>query len=227
MNRPEVYCIRPSYETFHRQIAKALLVGTGQNTEYKNGKFSGFQKELDDVIKEFGETNIFMSVGISMLVTSFEVYLKSTFLCLLESNPDCRKDIISIHCKEVADDSSTKDIVLSNRQKFNFQNLKYTNKNFKKVFDVDLKEVLDNEKRTRGFKHPVDEIEELIAKQGLYSYLVNKEHGGLILRHKIIHQSYTSKDAKAIFLMMYEVFKYFSTSLVENMYQVNFDEIPR
>lgn len=227
MKNPHVSCIRPAYEKFQRHIAKAFLVGTGQNTEYKSSRFLGFQKELDEVVRKHGERNIFMSVGIGMLISAFEVYLRDSFLCLIEANPDYRSKIIDILGDEAGDDISGVELITSNRHKFNFQNLKYTNRNFKKVFDLDLKHILDNERRERGFSHPDKEVEELINKRGVYDYLIDPKQGGLILRHKIIHQSHTSSEAKSIFLMIYEILKYFSTSLVEEIYNVNFDEIPK
>lgn len=227
MNTPDVSHIRSAYEEFQRQIAKALLVATGENTEYKSGRFSVFQKEIDEVVQEHGERNIFMSVGIGMLISSLEVFLKAIFLCLVKANPDCRSRIVDIIGNEANDEIPLEELVNSNRHRFNFQNLKYTNKNFKRVFELDIKKVLDDEKREREFCHPDEDVEELIKQQGVYDFLVEPNYGGLILRHKIIHQSYTSEDAKSIFLMLYEIHKYFSTSLVEEIYDVNFDEIPK
>lgn len=227
MNTPNVSCIRPAYEEFHRQIAKAFLVATGENTEYKSGRFSNFQKEIDEIIQEYGERNIFMSVGISMLISSLEVYLKAIFLCLAKANLDSRSRILDIIGNEVDANIPLETLVTSNRNKFNFQNLKYTSKNFKRVFELDLKQVFDNEKRERGFHHPDADVEKFIEQRGVYDYLIEPNYGGLILRHKVIHQSYTPEEAKSIFLMLYEIHKYFSTSLVEEIYDVNFDEIPK
>jgi len=224
--------MRKIYEEFHLNAAKSLIVSTGRNTQYRTEKWRNIRAELLQVADKCGEGNIFMSQGINMLVSALENYLKGIFILIAENNPVIELKIRNFINKKTRQDDRKdygsmpmNDLIDEKRILFNFQNLEYANKHYKRFLNISIEEVFKNEKRVKGFLHPDREEQLRIRKVGYFEYLKNRNEGVWALRHKITHSCDVPEDAKAIFLMLYETLKYFSTSLVEKIYGVDFDKI--
>ncbi len=224
--------MRKIYEEFHLNAAKSLIVATGCNTQYRTGKLRNIRAELLQVIHKYGEGNIFMSQGINMLVSALENYLKGVFILIAENNACVELRIRNFIKKKTRQDDRkdhgsmpVNDLINENRLLFNFQNLKYANNHYKELLNISIEEVFKNEKRVKGFFHPDREKQLRIEKVGYFEYLEDKNEGIWGLRHKISHSCVVPEVAKAIFLMLYETLKYFSTSLIEKIYGVDFDKI--
>jgi hypothetical protein len=224
--------MRKIYEEFHLNAAKSLIVATGRNTQYRTEKWRNIRAELLQVIYKYGEENIFMSQGINMLISALENYLKGVFILIAENNARIELKIRNfINRKTRQDDRKdygsmpANDFINENRLLFNFQNLEYVNKHYKRFLNISIEEVFKNEKRVKGFLHPDREKQLWIEKVGYFEYLKDKNEGIWGLRHKITHSCVVPEDAKDIFLMLYETLKYFSTSLIEKIYGVDFDKI--
>ena len=224
--------MRKIYEEFHLNAAKSLIVATGCNTQYRTGKLRNIRAELLQVIHKYGEENIFMSQGINMLISALENYLKGVFILIAENNARIESRIRNFVNKRTRRDDRrdygsipVNDLVNENRLLFNFQNLEYTNKHYKRFLSISIQEIFKNEKRVKGFLHHDREKQLWIEKVGYFKYLRNKNEGIWGLRHKITHSCDVPEDAKAIFLILYETLKYFSTSLIEKIYGVHFDKI--
>lgn len=224
--------IRKIYEEFHINAAKSLIVATGRNTQYRTEKSRNIRAELLQVVHKYGEDNIFMSQGINMLISALESYLKGVFILIAENNARIELRIRNFVNKKTRQDDRKNygsipinDLVNENRLLFNFQNLGYANKHYKRFLNISIEEIFKNEKRLKGFRHPDREKQLWIEKVGYFEYLRDKNEGILGLRHKITHSCDVPEDAKAIFLILYETLKYFSTSLIEKIYGVDFDRI--
>jgi len=224
--------MRKIYEEFHLNAAKSLIVATGRNTQYRTEKWRNIRTEILQAIDKYGEENIFMSQGINMLISALENYLKGVFILIAENNARIKLKIRDfINRKTRQDDKkdyesiSVDDLINENRLLFNFQNLGYANKHYKRFLNISIEEVFKNEKRVKGFLHPDREKQLWIEKVEYFEYLRTKNEGIWGLRHKITHSCHVPGDAKTIFLMLYETLKYFSTSLIEKISGVDFDKI--
>jgi len=224
--------MRKIYEEFHLNAAKSLIVATGRNTQYRTEKWRNIRAELLQVIYRCGEENIFMSQGINMLISTLENYLKGIFILIAENNARIELKIRNFTNRKTQQDDRkdygsmpVNDLINGNRLLFNFQNLEYANKHYKRFLNISIGEVFKNEKRVKGFLHPDRKKQLWIEKVGYFEYLRNKNEGIWRLRHKITHSCDVPEDAKAIFLMLYQTLKYFSTSLIEKIYGIDFDKI--
>jgi len=146
--------MRKIYEEFHLNAAKSLIVATGCNTQYRTGKLRNIRAELLQVIHKYGEGNIFMSQGINMLISALENYLKGVFILIAESNARIELRIRNFINKKTRQDDRkdygsmpVNDLINENRLLFNFQNLEYTNKHYKRFLSISIQEIFRNEKR--------------------------------------------------------------------------------
>jgi len=74
------------YNLFYYNRIKAYLVATGTNIKYKEIKNINLSDDVKKVIDQYSLENIFTGQGISMLVSSLEIFLKDLFIFLASNN---------------------------------------------------------------------------------------------------------------------------------------------